>query len=60
MFTSQLSEQEALNGPSLEKAAARYSAAHRTSIHSRANPFSRRFSVGGNLTRLDDVRGHFP
>ena len=34
MFTSQLAEQEALNGPSLEKASARYSATLRSSTRS--------------------------
>jgi hypothetical protein len=42
MFTSQLAEQEALNGPSLEKATSRYSATLRSSTGSRAKSFQRR------------------
>jgi hypothetical protein len=56
MFTSQLAEHEALNGPSLEKASARYRATLRSSTGSSVKHFQ---SQRGRITRFDDVRGHF-
>ena len=59
MFTSQLAEQEALNGPSLEKALARYSATLRSSTRSRAKSFQSQSFTRGHPPRFDDIRGHF-
>jgi hypothetical protein len=59
MFTSQLAEQEALDGPSLEKASERYSATLRSSTGSRAKSFQSQSFIRGHPTRFDDVRGHF-
>ena len=59
MFTSQLAEQEALNGPSLEKAAARYIATSRSSTGSRAKSFQSQ-KIHSEGTSLVSTRRTWP